>query len=112
MQLEQYFDFLGPDDIRIKGHRIGIDDILAYYREGYAAEEIAAQFDSLTLEQIYATITYYLHHRVEVDAYLARIEAIREKSQRNQDAQPLPSVAQWIRERRLRCERLRNSAGR
>jgi hypothetical protein len=23
MQLEDYFDFLSPDDIRIKGHRIG-----------------------------------------------------------------------------------------
>ena len=25
MQLEDYFDFLAPDDIRIKGHRIGIE---------------------------------------------------------------------------------------
>ncbi|WP_193198885.1 hypothetical protein [Nostoc sp. MG11] len=24
MQLENYFEFLAPDDIRIKGHRIGI----------------------------------------------------------------------------------------
>jgi hypothetical protein len=28
MQLEQYFDFLAPDDIRIKGHRIGIESVL------------------------------------------------------------------------------------
>lgn len=25
MQLGEYFDFLAPDDIRIKGHRIGIE---------------------------------------------------------------------------------------
>ena len=30
MQLKDYFEFLGPDDIRIKGHRIGIDDVLYY----------------------------------------------------------------------------------
>ncbi|MBI5563538.1 MAG: hypothetical protein HY870_01490 [Chloroflexi bacterium] len=28
MQLEDYFDFLAPDDIRIKGHRIGIETVL------------------------------------------------------------------------------------
>ncbi len=110
MQLEQYFDFLGPDDIRIKGHRIGIDDVLGYYREGYTAEEIAAQFPSLSLEEIYATLTYYLHHRSEVDAYLLRIEAIREQSQREQDAQPLPAVAQRIREGRLQREQTRSAA--
>jgi hypothetical protein len=31
MLLEDYFDFLSPDDIRIKGHRIGIQDIIRKY---------------------------------------------------------------------------------
>ena len=31
MQLEDYFDFLAPDDIRIKGHRIGIETVLYEY---------------------------------------------------------------------------------
>ena len=35
MPLESYFDFLSPDDIRVRGHRIGIDDILGLYLEGY-----------------------------------------------------------------------------
>lgn len=109
MQLEEYLDFLGPDDIRIKGHRIGIENILGYYREGYTAEEITAQFNSLTLEQIYATITYYLHHRSEMDAYLARIEVIGAQSQREQDAQPLPPVAQRIRERRAQREQTQSA---
>jgi uncharacterized protein (DUF433 family) len=110
MRLEHYFDFVGPDDIRIKGHRIGIDDVLAYYREGYTAEEIAAQFPSLSLEEIYATLTYYLHQRPAVDAYLARVEALREQSQREQDAQPLPPVAQRIRERRAQHDQTRSAA--
>ena len=42
MRLEDYFDFLGTDDIRIKGHRIGIDDVLSFYLEGFSAEEIGA----------------------------------------------------------------------
>jgi hypothetical protein len=28
MQLEDYFNFLAPDDIRLKGTRIGIETIL------------------------------------------------------------------------------------
>ena len=31
MQLEDYFDFLAPDDIRIKGTCIGIEPILYEY---------------------------------------------------------------------------------
>lgn len=79
MQLEDYFDFLSPDDIRIKGHRIGIDNVLDYYLEGYSPEEIAANLPTLSLEQIYATITYYLHSRPEIDAYLLRLAKWREQ---------------------------------
>jgi hypothetical protein len=31
MELESYFDFLAPDDIRIKGTRIGIETVLYEY---------------------------------------------------------------------------------
>jgi uncharacterized protein (DUF433 family) len=97
MRLEDYFDFLGTDDIRIKGHRIGIDDILSFYLEGFSAEEIGARFPSLKLEEIHATITYYLHNRAEVDALLIRLADWRE--QRYQTAVANPSaLAQRLRE--------------
>ncbi|MEH2292539.1 DUF433 domain-containing protein [Nostoc sp.] len=79
MQLEDYFDFLSADDIRLKGHRIGIDNVLDYYLEGYTPEEIAANLPSLSLEQIHATITYYLHNRVDVEAYLSRLVTWRKQ---------------------------------
>ena len=42
MQLEDYFDFLAPDDIRIKGHRIGIEFVLyEYIYHGQTPEELA-----------------------------------------------------------------------
>ena len=31
MQLEDYFDFLAPNDIRLKGSRIGIESVLFEY---------------------------------------------------------------------------------
>jgi uncharacterized protein (DUF433 family) len=72
MKLEDYFDFLAPNDIRIKAHRIGIETILyEYIHRDRTAEEIAKDFDSLTLEQVYATILYYLHNKDAVGKYLA-----------------------------------------
>ena len=88
MQFEDYFDFLSADDIRVKGHRIGIDDVVTYYREGYTAEDIVAELPSLTLEEVYATLTYYLHHRPKIDAYLAKLSNGRELRYREATAQP------------------------
>lgn len=95
-RLEDYFEFLSDDDIRIKGHRIGIDNVLDYYLEGYTPEEIATNLPTLSLEQIYATITYYLHHRSEIDAYLLRLAAWREQRYQESRANPSP-VVQRIR---------------
>ncbi|MBD0343464.1 MAG: DUF433 domain-containing protein [Coleofasciculus sp. Co-bin14] len=79
MQLEDYFEILDPDDIRIKGHRIGIDDVIGYYLQGYSPEQILAELPTLNLEKIHATITYYLHNRAEMDAYMLRLATWREQ---------------------------------
>jgi uncharacterized protein (DUF433 family) len=72
MQLEEYFEFLSPDEIRVKGHRIGIEDVLyEYIYRAQTAEEIAQRFDTLTLEQVYAVILYYLHNKAAVSKYVA-----------------------------------------
>jgi uncharacterized protein (DUF433 family) len=78
MQLEDYLEFVGPDDIRIKGHRLGIEDIIELFHEGYSPEEMTHHFPGLALEKAYAAVTYYLHHRAELDAYVKRI---REQSE-------------------------------
>ena len=64
MQIRDYFNFLAPDDIRIKGSRIGIESILdEYIYRAKTPEEIADKFETVTLEQVYATILYYLHNK-------------------------------------------------
>ncbi len=60
MQLEDYFVFLAPNDIRIRGTRVGIETVLNdYLKWGKRPEEIAASYPTLELEQVYATILYY-----------------------------------------------------
>ncbi|WP_414588326.1 DUF433 domain-containing protein [Scytonema sp. PCC 10023] len=90
MQLEDYFEFLDPDDIRIKGHRIGIDNVIDYYLQGYSPEQILEELPSLNLEKIYATLTYYLHNRVEIDAYMLRLAKWREQRYQESLANPSP----------------------
>ncbi len=72
MQLEDYFDFRSPQDVRLTGTQIGIEVILYSYIHGkQTAEEIGRNHPSISLEQIYATILYYFHNRLEVERYLA-----------------------------------------
>jgi len=98
MQLEDYFDFLAPNDIRIKGTRIGIETILSDYLDlGLFAEQIATRYRTLSLEQVYATLTYYWHNRAQVDAYLRSVDEEIEHQRREQDLHPSPAV-QRLRE--------------
>lgn len=74
MQLEDYFDVISPDEIRIKGHRINIEQIVRRFHNGYAPEEMMQDFPGLSLEKIYGVIAYYLHNKAEVDAYMKRLD--------------------------------------
>ena len=92
MELEQYFTFFDNDDIRIKGTRVGIETVVEDYLTNATPEEIAARYRTLTLEQVYATITYYLHNRQDIDAYLARLHAYSDAAYHAQQQQPPPVV--------------------
>lgn len=103
MQLEDYFDVLDEHDIRLKGTRIGIETILYdFVHRSQSPESIAQKYSTLTLEQVYATITYYLHNKETMKKYLAEwIEhgrQMREKQAQN----PTPVM---LRLRRIKAER-------
>lgn len=55
---------------RVAKTRVTLDTIVAAYDDGLTAEEIAEQYSSLQLGEVYAVIGYYLCHQVDVDAYL------------------------------------------
>ena len=104
---EDNFMFLAENDIRLKGTRVGIETILyEYIYNSRPPEVIADRYYTPTLEQIYATILYYLQNQEEVGAYLQDylsycIEA-REKYEKN----PPPGV---VRLRKLIAEKEANS---
>ena len=96
MQLEDYLDVQGPDIIRLKGHRIGLEHIVERYHDGYTPEQIALEYPGVSLEQIYGVIAYYLHHQAEVDAYISRIDALAEERRRMWAAN-MPEVSRRVR---------------
>ena len=102
INLDNYFDFLtlpdGRQAIRIAGTRVGIEFVLREYRQGASSEELALRFPTLTLEQIHATITYYLARRDEVDAYLLDTEQEQQAGAQQAQAEP-NAFRQSLRER-------------
>ncbi len=104
MQLDDYFDFLADDDIRLKGTRVGIETILFdYLFHAKTAEEIAKTYTSLSLEQTYATILYYLHNRQTVSAYMSDWLEWSDRMRAKQESHPRPIVEKL---RKLKAEKL------
>lgn len=96
MQLEDYFDFLAPNDIRIKGSRIGIESVLyEFIHRAQTPEEIDARFWSINLEQVYATILYYLHNKEAVHQYMTDWIEYSERMRKEQEDNPDPIVLRF-----------------
>jgi uncharacterized protein (DUF433 family) len=84
--------------VRVAGTRVTLETIVEAFETGATAEEIAQQYPTVPLVDVYSVITYYLRHTTEVEAYLREREAIagrvREEAERR-----FPSAG--IRERLL-----------
>lgn len=106
MQLEDYFEFEKFDTkfglmerIRIKGHRIALENVLEFFNEGMTPDVIQSElYPSLTLEEVYAAITYYLHNKQTVDAYMKRAEGVAEAFYREHQASEPNAVTKRLRE--------------
>jgi uncharacterized protein (DUF433 family) len=92
ISVDDYLEIVGPDIIRVKGHRIGLEHIVEHYQEGYSPEQIAQDFPGVGLPAIYTIIAYYLHNQGRVDAYLVRVNARAEAAYQEWAASP-PSPA-------------------
>ena len=93
MQIEDCFDFFEDGDIRIRGHRIGIEDVLyEYLCNDQTPEELAIRFPTLNLEQIYATILYYLHNKESISRYMDEWAEHGNRMRELQNRNPSPAI--------------------
>ena len=58
----------------IAGTHVSLDSVVYAFREGDSPETIQQNFPSLSLEQIYGAIAFYLGHQREVDANIRQGE--------------------------------------
>ena len=74
---------------RVGGTRVTLDTVVRAFIRGATAEEIAQQYPSLLLPDIYATISYYLQNRAEVEKYLEKrkkhAQAVKRENQKRFD---------------------------
>ena len=102
--LEDNFMFLAENDIRVKGTRVGIETILYEYIHNSKLPEVIADryYYSLTVEQVYATILYYLQNQKEVGAYLDDYLKFCQNAREENEKDPPPGV---VRLRELIAEK-------
>ena len=69
---------------RVAGSRVSLDSVVTDFMNGLSPESIAENFPTLTLEQVFGAIAFYLGNRDEIDAYMkegrAEFETQRLKS--------------------------------
>ena len=60
----------------VKATRVPLDSIVYEFRNGASPETIRQTFPTLTLEQVYGAITFYLGHQEQVDATIKDAERV------------------------------------
>ena len=76
----------GADGVgRVGRTRVTLDTIVAAFRKGAAAEEIAAQYPALDLADVDAVIGYYLLRQPGVDSCLSRRQEIADQVRKDND---------------------------
>jgi uncharacterized protein (DUF433 family) len=72
--------------LRVGNTRVLLDLVIYAYWRGATPETITESYPSLSLDDVYLAIGYYLRHRAEVDAYLRQQEAEADAFQREDEA--------------------------
>jgi uncharacterized protein (DUF433 family) len=54
----------------VTGKRVSLDSIIYAYFDGYSPESIVESFPSVSLEEVYGAIAFYLSNRIAMDKYL------------------------------------------
>jgi uncharacterized protein (DUF433 family) len=87
----------------VAGTRVSLDSIVYSFKAGDSPETIRQNFSSLSLEQVYGAIAFYLAHEQEVDANIRESEAEIERL--------VPSLSEIRPELYARLEHARHEIG-
>jgi uncharacterized protein (DUF433 family) len=91
--------------LRVGGTRVLLDLVIYAFRLGSTPETITEQYPSLSLDDVYLAIGYYLRHREQIDAYVRQQEAEAEAFRRADEAQHPPALTRAVLLARLEAKR-------
>ena len=99
MMQQQAKQYVRTDEhgvMRVGQTRVMLDGVVAAFDQRHSAATIREQYPSLSLEDVYGAIAYYLGNRALVEEYLTRQDAEWAKWKAKIDANPNP-VMQRLR---------------
>jgi uncharacterized protein (DUF433 family) len=91
-------DFLSTDSsgwIHFLGHRIGLENLVFLYNQGYSPEMLLSEYPTLPLAEIHKAIAFYLENRSDIDEYVTSCG--REVEQHRAAASSTPSLEELRR---------------
>lgn len=68
----------------LSGSRVSLDSVVYGFLNGESPETIRDNFPTLSLEQVYGAVAFYLAHQTEVDDYLKSKNEAYETARRSQ----------------------------
>src|SRR5260370_12183845 len=94
----------GADGVmRVRNTRVTLESLVAAFSEGATAEEIAQQYPSASLADIYQVIGYYLRHQAELEEYFSRRRQSADENKRaNESRWPPDGIRERLLARRQR----------
>ena len=91
--------------LRIGRTRVSLDSVIITFNFGATPEKIVQDYDTLTLTEVCAAISYYLQNHEEVDEYLEKREKQNAELRQINDAR---FSHRGIREKLLARQRVKN----
>jgi uncharacterized protein (DUF433 family) len=58
----------------VAGSRVSLASIVSQFEEGASPETIRQNFSTLSLEQVYGSIAFFLAHQEDVETYLKKLD--------------------------------------
>lgn len=84
--------------LRVGNTRVTLDTLVAGFLAGATPEELAQQYPSVNLGDIYSVIGYYLRHAAELEEYFGRRQ---QETQQVREQNEVYFTSQGIRDRLL-----------
>jgi uncharacterized protein (DUF433 family) len=97
--------------IRVGNSRISLDLLVEHYEKGVTPDDMVRAYDTLKLDDVHATIAYYLLHTDEVRAYVKRRAEAADALQAKIEAENPPITRSELLARRADREKEHAPAG-